>query len=441
VTDLDAVLATALTSRPATRILIAYSGGMDSHTLLHLLWRRQGPEPLLAVHVNHGLSPRADAWEAHCRRVCDALGIACHTERVTVTSGSQGLEASARAARYAVFKSRLENGDLLVFGHHADDQAETLLYRLLRGGVSAGMPVARPLGRGRLLRPLLDIPRAALRDYAERHRLDWIEDESNARLDFDRNYLRHRVMPHLTARWPNVGARLLRAAGQGRAALELSRDLAVIDLAGLDERSERVGHSLSLAGLAALAPHRQRNLVRHWRLPRGTGPEPGARVLDSLFRAVIGAGLDAAPLVEWEGGQWRRFRGRLYLLPAQWGKARSDARVEWSWSPENPLELPGGACLSARPARGQGLRVAPGVRISVRFRRGGERARPVDREKSNTLKKLFQERGVEPWLRDQVPLIECDGELAAVGDLFVCRSRVAGSGEPGWVLEWKFPSS
>ncbi len=440
VADLDAVLAAALAARPAPRILIAYSGGMDSHVLLHLLWRRQGPEPLLAVHVNHGLSPQANHWETHCRRVCDALGIACHTERVTITPGSQGLEASARAARYAVFKTQLDDGDLLVFGHHADDQAETLLYRLLRGGVPAGMPVTRPLGRGRLLRPLLDIPRAVLRDYAERLCLNWIEDESNTRLDFDRNYLRHRVLPTLTARWPDAVARLQRAAARSRAAAELERDLAAIDLAGLDERPERVGRSLSLAGLAALATHRQRNLLRHWQLLGATGQEPGTRHLDSLFRDLIGAAPDAVPLVEWSGGQWRRFRDRLYLLPAHWGASPSRDRGPWPWSPEMPLELPDGAHLRARCAPGRGVRVTvPGVPLSVRYRQGGERVHPLGRGASNTLKKVLLERGLEPWLRDRVPLIERAGELIAVGDLFVCQSAAAGFAEPGWLPEWRCP--
>ncbi|MGE3296533.1 MAG: tRNA lysidine(34) synthetase TilS [Porticoccaceae bacterium] len=440
VTDLDSVLAATLASRPATRILIAYSGGMDSHVLLHLLWRRQGPEPLLAVHVNHGLSPAANHWEIHCRRTCDALGIACHTERVTVAPGPHGLEASARDARYAVFKRQLEHGELLVFGHHADDQAETLMYRLLRAGVPAGMPVARPLGRGWLLRPLLGVPRAALRDHAERHRLDWIEDESNAHLDFDRNYLRHRVLPTLTARWPDAVARLQRVADQSRAAADLGRDLATIDLAGLDERPERVGRSLSLTGLAALATHRQRNLLRHWRLPEATGEEPGARVLDALVRDLIGAAADAAPLVEWPGGQWRRFRNRLYLLPPHWGAAPSRDRGPWPWSPELPLALPDGAHLGAQPALGHGLRVTlPRARLSVRYRQGGERVHPQERGASNTLKRVLQEQGLEPWLRDRVPLIEHDGELVAVGDLFVCRPAAAGVGEPGWLPQWRCP--
>lgn len=440
-TELDAVLAAALrASGPARRIFVAYSGGMDSHVLLHLLWRRQGPEPLLALHVNHGLSPRADHWQAHCQRVCTALGIPCRSERVTVRPHPQGPEAGARAARYAVFNAQLEDGDLVVFGHHADDQAETLLYRLLRTGIASGMPATRTLGRGRLLRPLLAVPHAALADYAARHRLDWVEDESNARLDFDRNYLRQRVLPALTGRWPDAVVRLLRAADRTRADAELGRDLAAIDLAALDERAERVGRSLSLARLAALPPQRQRNAVRHWHLPGTSGPEPGARRLDTLFRDLVGAAPDAAPLVARPGGQWRRFRGRLYLLPAAWGAAPARDRGPWTWSPEAPLELPDGARLQARQVFAGGWRGnLPSGRIEVRYRRGGERVRPAGRNGSNTLKKVLQERGVEPWLRDRVPLIECDGQLVAVGDLFVCDAAVAGRGEPGWLLTWQAP--
>ena len=440
-TELDAVLAAALrNSGPAARILVAYSGGMDSHVLLHLLWRRRGPEPLLALHVNHGLSPRADAWEAHCRRVCAALGVPCRSERVTVVSHPQGPEAGARAARYAVFTGQLQGGDLLVFGHHADDQAETLLYRLLRTGVAKGMPATRTLGRGRLLRPLLAVPRAALADYAARHGLDWVEDESNAHLDFDRNYLRRRVLPALTARWPDAVVRLRRAADQSRAAGELSHDLAAIDLAGADERPERVGCSLSLARLAALSPHRQRNLLRHWHPPGASAPEPGARRLDALLSDLIGAAPDAAPQVDWPGGQWRRFRDRLYLLPAGWGAAPAPDRGPWAWSPETPLALPDGAVLSARSVLGRGWRgnLADGA-LEVRYRRGGERVRPVGRRASNTLKKVLQEQGIEPWLRDRLPLIECAGQLVAVGDLFVCETAAARSGERGWLPVWRAP--
>lgn len=434
----DAELAAALPAPPAGCILIGYSGGLDSRVLLQLACERYGAAALTAIHVHHGRSPNADAWQRHCEASCAALGVACHTERVDATLGAGGPEARARAARYAVFARLLSAGDLLLLAHHADDQAETLLYRLLRTGRPAGMPAARRLGEGRLERPLLHFPRARLREFAIARGLGWIEDESNATLHPDRNYLRHRVLPAIAGRWPDATARLCRAAELATAAVDLQRELAAMDLATLGERAERVGRSLELDLLLALPAHRRDNLLRHW-LPSPEVPEPGAGALASLVADLAPAAADAAPLVTWPGGQWRRFRRRLYLLPAGWGAAPVGADGPWRWSPAQPLALPDGALLSARPAPGRGLR--GGDELLVRYRRGGERVQPQGRAASNTLKKILHEQGLEPWLRDRVPLIERAGRLIAVGDLFVCAEETAGPGESGWLPHWEYPMS
>lgn len=431
----DAELSAALPAPPAGRILIGYSGGLDSHVLLHLARRRYGAGAVTALHVHHGLSPNADQWQRHCLAICTDLGVRCHAERVAVGAGRGGPEARARAARYGVFRRLLGVDDLLLLAHHADDQAETLLYRLLRDGVPAGMPERRALGAGWLARPLLPFPRARLHGYALARGLEWIEDESNAALHADRNYLRHLVLPAFAGRWPDAVARLGCAAARGAVAGRLQRDLAAMDLTAADERPERVGWSLDLAPLLALPGHRRDNLLRHW-LPAPDAPEPGARALASLA-AQLDAAADAEPLVTWPGGQWRRFRGRLYLLPAGWGRAPDPQRGPWPWTPGAPLRLPDGAALDARPATGRGVRGGGG--FLVRYRRGGERLRPLGRAASNTLKKILHEQGLEPWLRDRVPLIERDGRLIAVGDLLVCAEAAAGPGEAGWLPEWRCP--
>lgn len=431
-----AELAAALPAPPAGRVLVGYSGGLDSEVLLHLAWRRYGAARVSAIHVHHGLSPNADHWAHHCAAVCTALGIACRIERVDAAAGAGGLEARARTARYAVFARLLTAGDLLLLAHHADDQAETLLYRLLRSGVASGMPATRPLGQGCLVRPLLRFPRAALRAYATSERLRWIEDESNAALHADRNYLRHRVLPALRERWPDAVARLGRAAARSATAAELQRELAAMDLAELDERGERIGRSLDLRRLLALPAHRRDNLLRHW-LPVPHAVEPGTAALASLARDLVGAAADAEPLVAWAGGQWRRYRGRLYLLPAAWGMEPAADRGPWRWSPPASLPLPDGAVLGVRAVTGRGLRA--GAPLLVRYRSGGERAQPAGRPASNRLKNILQEGGLEPWLRDRVPLLERDGRLVAVGDLFVCAGAVAGPGEAGWLPTWQCP--
>lgn len=384
-------------------------------------------------------------------------------------SDGSGPEASARAARYRVFDNKMSTDDVLVLGHHADDQVETVLYRLLRGAGArglAGIPAERALKHGRVLRPLLALPRSDLRHYAEAHKLSWIEDESNLRIDYDRNYLRHRVIPALLERWPNLAARVGRSASHSEQSEKLNGDLAALDLAGLDVQAARVGESLSLDLLLSLPDYRQRNVLRYWSVfcPQSTDAQnsaiqgtaakstatkiaPGHRAIEAVLSDLIEAQDDASPVVTWPGGEWRRFNNRLYCLPVAWQAASFDpelsAPLRWQ-SLEKPLALPDGGELSGsqhqhqHPHRnqGQGLFVPPGAVVSVGFRQGGERCQPVARSASTTLKKLFQEYHLEPWLRDRIPLIYIDEKLAAVGDVWVCEGFQAGAVQSGWWLSW-----
>lgn len=221
---------------------IAFSGGLDSTVLLHLLANLANTDtlpPLGAVHVHHGLQTAADAWPAHCQSICDNLGVPLRVMRVQVQPGAS-LERAARDARYQAFIEVTGAGQVLLTGQHRDDQAETLLFRLLRGagvrGLSA-MPAQRPLAAGYLVRPLLEVSRAELEAYAEEYQLEWIEDPSNADSRFSRNYLRHRVLPTLTERWPQAVSSLARTAEHLSEAQGLLGELAVMDLQAADQPS------------------------------------------------------------------------------------------------------------------------------------------------------------------------------------------------------------
>ena len=222
--------------RNAAHWRIAFSGGLDSTVLLHLLADLAKTEllpALSAIHIHHGLQTAADAWPQHCQVVCDALGVPLLIERVKVQPGAS-LERAARDARYAVFSAQTLANDVLLTGQHRDDQAETLLFRLLRGaGVRglSGMPQQRPVGQGTLIRPLLAVTRAELERYAQAHSLSWIEDPSNQHRQFSRNYLRHQVMPALSERWPQAQANMARSAAHLRDAQGLLDELAQMDLA------------------------------------------------------------------------------------------------------------------------------------------------------------------------------------------------------------------
>jgi tRNA(Ile)-lysidine synthase len=416
---------------------VAFSGGMDSHVLLHGL--SQLPEVLDAaigaVHVNHGLQPAADDWVRHCQQVCadlDVPFVALQADGRALRGESP--EAAARAARYAVLADWLPEHDCLLTAQHQDDQAETLLLQLLRGsGVNglAAMPRSCLLGAGRHLRPLLDVSRNELRQYALTHTLSWIEDASNADTAFDRNYLRQRLLPVLQQRWPSAAASLSRSAAHCAEAAELLEELAGRELQALLSGE----NTLSLSGLADLSPPGQRNVLRHW-IKQLTGATPSAAVLARIFNDVIGSRNDSEPCVRWGRFEMRRFRSELFLLP-QTSQLHQTGALDWMLA--EPLALPlAGGVLTADPVTGGGLRadaVAAG-RVSVSWRRGGESCRPVGRAHHHSLKKLFQEQGIPPWERSRIPLIYVQDQLAAVAGLWVCEPFQAGPAERGFSISW-----
>lgn len=424
----------------AERLIVAYSGGLDSTVLLHAVARIFPPQRLAAAHVDHGLSPHSGLWLQHCRQVCQGLGIAFHSCRLNLDPGGAGLEQAARRGRYHFLAGLVAANELVLMAHHLDDQLETLLFRLLRGSGPRGlaaMPASRGLGAGALLRPLLAVPRSTLRHCARSWQLNWIEDESNAAVTFDRNYLRHQVLPAIGGRWPDYRQRLARTLEQCQGADEILRERAQQDLEHLGERRERFGHSLALAGFAALSPPRQQNVLREWVRSRGLGPLPH-RVPDAVARELVAAREDASPLVSWPGGALRRHRGRLYVMSHL---PPLSAEAEFTLSPGVDISVADGGRLEWQAATGGGLMVPAAAEVAVRFRRGGERCRPRGRGGSAALKKVLQEHGLEPWLRDRVPLLYVNGQLAAVGDLFVCEGFAARPGESGWQLCWRYPSA
>jgi tRNA(Ile)-lysidine synthase len=418
-----------------SQIKVAYSGGMDSHVLLHALRRlladgaRKG---ISAIHVNHGLHPEAEQWALHCDQVCRGLRVPLEIVHVQVAAeAKEGPEAAARRARYAAFEQRLQPGDALLLAHHLDDQAETFLLQLFRGAGPAGlsaMPAEAALGPGRLLRPLLEVCRNDIRDYAEAHALAFVEDPGNRELRYDRNYLRHVIMPRIQRRWPAAARTIARAAGHQAALARVAREMGARAL----ERAED-GVTLSCKALSDLHPDVARLALRAWIEARGFSP-PSKVILDRILEEVAASAADAEPLVAWSGAEVRRYRGALHVtspLPP----AEPDKVV--AWDARRPLLLPQGR-LSAVPAKGRGLKAAllRDGDLEVRFRRGGERCRPSGQPRSITLKAWFQRSGVPPWERDRVPLVYIRGELAAVAGYWVGEGFQCADGEPGLLLQW-----
>ncbi|TRX75483.1 tRNA lysidine(34) synthetase TilS [Pseudomonas mangiferae] len=406
---LDAALAPW---RQASGWCVALSGGLDSSVLLHLLARhpqRDRHPPLRALHVEHGLQAAAASWPAHCRALCATLDVPLDCVSVRVDAGAS-LEQAARTARYGAFEAACSQGDVLFTAHHRDDQAETLLFRLLRGaGVRglAGMPVQRRLGQGWLVRPLLGVGRAELERHARALGLDWVDDPSNRDTHLARNHLRHDILPSLHGRWPQAAANLARSAAHLREAESLLEDLAALDV-GAAEPGARwpwLGlPSLALAPLARLSPARQRNALRAWLAAFTPLPD-----LDHWvgWETLRDAKADATPVWRLARGELHRADGHLWWLSGDWLRP-----------PPHPPAWPVGEASLALPGNGvltwQGT--PPPGDWTVRYRAGGEQLALPGRGHRD-LKRLLNEAGVPGFARGRLPLLYCDGEPRAVANL------------------------
>ena len=377
-------------------VAVALSGGVDSVVLLHLLKDREG---VSAIHVHHGLSRNADAWAAFCRKLCAGWRVPLEVRKVKVKRAGKGLEAAARAARYAAFaKSQAE---VIALAHHLDDQAETVLMNLLRGAGLRGAGGMRALARfhGKLLaRPLLDVPRESIVAYARARGLSWIEDESNADESLTRNFVRRRLGPLIAERFPQWRRSLARAARH------------------FSRRDDEARRLLRVF----LESHRLK--------------APSEAKLVEMLKQLTSSG--ARTKLEHDGATLRVYRGSLKVQ-----KERPVARfasVPWRGERRVPIPALGGE-LRFRSARGAGVDVGQLKRggFVVRLRSGGERLQPDARRPRRTLKNLFQEAGVPPDERERLPLLFCGEDLVWVPGIGVDARYQAAAKTRGVVPEWR----
>ena len=421
---------------PFNRIVVALSGGVDSTVLLHLLQQQHARQnfPLSVIHINHQLQSESDGWAAQCTKLCSEWKIPVLVEKVVVEKSGHGLESDARAARYRLFEQQLQPGDILLQAHHADDQAETVIMRLMRGsGVRglAAIPAQRALGQGRVVRPLLACSRQQIIDYAQNHNLSWIEDPSNRDLTIERNLIRHEIMPRLEVQRSGVKRALVRSAEQFLESAELLDQLAEMDLDSILLEPRQ----LDCEQLIKLERGRCRNLLRYWITLNGF-LAPSSTVIDRIIDEGLYSRADAHPLISWFGAEVRRYRNRLYLMQRV---PTHVSHTSVKWQCQDKLQLGEGlGTLKIVESVGRGIRstLLEDREVTVCWREGGERIRPVGRSGHHSLKNLFQEAGLPPWIRENHPLIYIGDELAAIPNLYPATEFAARKDEEGVVFEW-----
>lgn len=421
---------------PFTKVVVAYSGGLDSSVLLKLsqqLFTKHPHIALVAVHVNHGLQQQAKQWQRHCQEQAELFGVPFVAESVELQiKPRESIESAARTARYAALAKHVDSESLLLTAHHADDQFETLMLALKRGsGLSglAAMPDCRRFAQGHLFRPLLVSTRADLQCYAQESDLSWIEDPSNQSMQFDRNFLRHQVLPELTQRWPQ----LLQTVQRSVTHLQESKHL-IDELAASDMRNCALADSIDCAQLLLLSEARCKNVLRFW-LNTQSWSYPSQAQLQQVV-AQCQAKADAKVTISLPQGQIRRFKGRLYLVDKASLFEQSEVDV-WDMNAQPCLELQNGSRLSWHKG-GRLLPPGSAQRVSIRFRDelSIDSFNSAERHGHRSIKKLLQEAHLKPWLRNRIPFVFYDEHLVAIADLYTSKAFLAERSE-GIRLKWQ----
>ena len=426
-------------TRQGEHLVAGLSGGADSVVLLDLLARLSDTLgfSLGAIHVNHGISPHAHAWEKFCRNLCECRGIPLEVIRFRIRKEpGTSLEAVARERRYQAFHKL--KADSVVLAQHLDDQTETLLLQLLRGaGVRglAAMPVIRQKIPSRrepaVLRPLLEVSRDEIERYAQERGLAWVNDESNADIAYSRNFLRHEVLPVLERHFPAYRITCLRTSKHMAEASALLDEMAESDGQGC-----LVPGGIQISGLRTLSLARARNLLRYV-FVKHHAVLPGTARLDEMLRQLRIVGPDTALRFVFGDTEIRCFRGTLHILPV---RVPPDKGWRLEWHGERQLPVPGlGGVLRLIRQRGAGIHLPRLTEhpVTVRLRQGGERLRPDPGRSRRSLKNLLQEAALPPWEREVMPLLYSGEQLVWVPGIGVESDFQARLDDPGLMVSWE----
>jgi len=420
------------------KIFIAYSGGEDSHVLLHLIALNPDLKPkTIAVYINHGLQVEADDWQKHCQATALALGVTFKAIKVSINNAVSGksLEELARDARYQALKPLLKENDVVLLAQHREDQMETVLLQLFRGaGVQglSGMPQLISFGKGHMCRPLLDISKQDIKGYAKLNNLSWVEDPSNNSNDFDRNFLRNQIVPELKKKWPVIDKTVARSARHCANAYHLTEELTV-EL--LNQIINQPDQTLNIAKFLEHDPRVQNLALRQW-FKINQLRMPSEKVVHSIINEVIHASESRNP--EIRGGDYsiRRYRNKLFCLTPT---STNQSNAELAWLPgSKQIVLQDSSKLIISDCK-QGIpqEIWDAAEIVIKFRQGTEKIKLPGREGRHTLKKLYQEKGIPPWERNSIPLIYLNNQLAAIANLWISAGFFIDQQQSCYQIDWE----
>ena len=436
------------TKKPVN-VCVALSGGVDSVVLTHLCieaYKTKKIKNLRALHINHGLNLNADEWQQTCIKYCKKYNIPIDITQVIIKKTSRkGLECIARDARYLAFSQKLKPDEYLFQGHHQNDQAETVLFRAVRGGDSSALsaiPMQRNLNEGFIFRPLIEKSREWIIEYAKLHKLSWIEDDSNLDICFDRNYIRHKVIPVLKQRWPNAITSLAKVANENFDASELLDDLAKIDLNKIEQKTSipLLGktNALNIKELQTITQKRQLNVFKFW-LKKYNIIVPSKKQLPILIKNLLNAANDKHPIIDCKNTVIRRWNNWIIITkkqPCDFNHEKYNFIISLPFKkiniPELNLSLNIKKMVNSESAITNNLN-----QLRICFRNSVS-VKPFiikGRKGTKTLKKWLNEYKVPFWIKDNIPLLCCDEELVTIPGLFINDKFASRDKDSGWDVD------
>ena len=415
---------------------VAYSGGLDSSVLLHLCYLNKDKieHDIGVIYVNHGLQQEADDWGLFCKEQCDKYDLSFDELKISSTCPEgESIEAWARDERYKIIKNHINNDHVVLMAHHLDDQVETFFLQALRGAGPRGlaaMPYISEKSGAIFARPLLNFTRKELHDYAEIHHLLWKEDKSNSDERFDRNYLRHNLIPVIEERWPAYRQTIERMIEHQKESRIILNQVAIDDI---NQAKYKEPNCLTIKTIKTLDHERQKNLLFFWLEHLGL-QIPGSKQMERIIEDVIHSKNDKSPCVNWANVEIRRYKDYIYAIEAS-NENNIDNQIEWDGDSVINLYK---ETLVAKNSIGCGISKdkVNNTKFVIRFRSGGEKIKPFNSDHSKTVKQLFQERSVLPWCRDKIPLIYVNNELAMIPGFCVDNKFMAGKEEASWDIQW-----
>ena len=416
------------------KFCIAFSGGMDSTVLLHVMKNIiDEKSQIRAIHINHNIVDNSKVWTKTCKSICKNFGIDIEIISLEVTHNGYGLEAAARDERYEKLKEKLYENEYLLTAHHEEDQMETVFLRMARGtGLDGlqGINEKYSFGEGIIFRPMLEVSKTSVMDYAKEHQLKWVEDSSNQDTHFDRNFLRKKIIPQFRERWPSIASSVSRLSQLSAQNIKILNQIAEEDIGPIANMNE-----LPLAKLLDKSFERANNMVRYIILANGMRI-PSMKTLQDGLKEMLDPETDKS-VIAWKDYCIRKYKNHLYFLSnSDLEPNKVDVRIPWEIGKTVNLGENIGT-IEATFIHGDGLSIEKCKnKLTISYRQGGELIKPIGHRINKSLKNLFQENQILPWMRDKIPLIYYQDELVSVADLWFNQNYVASQNEAGFVVNW-----